>query len=468
VTDAILNVSRGAIYDSKSIPLNIESPIPPREICELAEPLFAAIKKSFQPGARKIDEKRDWWYRLFFAGIKAYDASGCVRYGSKRTVETPAIMHQVIDCAVEAGYFRRVKSTQTDPLQSRLVPLPALDSHFPIGSPYSAGAAKSLVELRSRGRGKNRRHIPFDKTRPTALHYKNCLELINVVNAQAVVTYQKKCSFVSDYRQKYQEAWPVYRAVFTEKPDLTLNGRLYTSTPRGVQQLTGGHRGERRTLLINGQPTVEIDYSGFHPRLLYHRLGIAFNSDPYEFGPEIATRRNQDDLREAKRDLNKQVLNAAINARSPRAAINACKGAARFYNYKTNSRKWGKKLKKAIKLRAALESTGLSFAGIYDAAVGAHGPVGQYFCSDAGLWLMNLDGKLALDIMHYFACRNIPCLSVHDSFIVDYRHEAELRGVMIGFYHERFGFDPKLKTDYGFPPPPALKAVAVSRYRDAA
>ena len=39
----------------------------------------------------------------------------------------------------------------------------------------------------------------------------------------------------------------------------------------------------RACIQINGNDTVEIDYSGMHLRMLYHRMGEDYRKDPYGF-----------------------------------------------------------------------------------------------------------------------------------------------------------------------------------------
>ncbi len=52
---------------------------------------------------------------------------------------------------------------------------------------------------------------------------------------------------------------------------------------------------------------------------------------------------------------------------------------------------------------------------------------------------------LALDVLSHFAKRGIPCLGVHDSFIVPAVHKSELWQVMTDCHRERIGFLPVIK-----------------------
>ena len=62
--------------------------------------------------------------------------------------------------------------------------------------------------------------------------------------------------------------------------------------------------------------------------------------------------------------------------------------------------------------------------------------------TDLDLRLMTIDGAIALDVLSHFAERAIPCLGVHDSFVVPRHSEAELREMMLRVYREKFAYFP--------------------------
>jgi hypothetical protein len=39
----------------------------------------------------------------------------------------------------------------------------------------------------------------------------------------------------------------------------------------------------RKTMVINGEPTTELDYSGLHIRMLYHHVGIDYRDECYVY-----------------------------------------------------------------------------------------------------------------------------------------------------------------------------------------
>ena len=165
----------------------------------------------------------------------------------------------------------------------------------------------------------------------------------------------------------------------------------------------------RKHLIIDGKATVEVDYSGLHPAILYAKEGLPLPEDPY-------TRI----LGSQHRDLSKTLFNALINAkRDPKAPPRGVK--IRFSDQPLN---W-----EQIKER------------IYE----IHAPIREHFGKGSGLWLMHEDSVLATGVLHHFADMGVPCLPVHDSFIVHHGYEKDLRKKMRELFAERYGYAPNLK-----------------------
>lgn len=67
--------------------------------------------------------------------------------------------------------------------------------------------------------------------------------------------------------------------VFNESPKFKLGGRHYGATHQGLSEEL------RKFLTINREKTAEIDFQGFHPRLLYHwKAKTDYRGDPYTPG----------------------------------------------------------------------------------------------------------------------------------------------------------------------------------------
>ncbi len=400
-----------------------------------ADALFSRL----QLKGYKLNEKRQFWHRLFNAAKLAHHHAGCVMYPrNSNHPEWSSIRQQVIDAAVLAGLFRDTRSRPGwSSHMSRLIPTPQLAEYVEADPwAFDPDATPPVpVELRD---SETDLSITFDRENPAIAPVVRRLERVNAINAQ----YRIEC--------KVEDAWgnvttrqlrPFHFAIFHD--DWGRHGRIYTGK-YGHQNLS---KIERSTITFDGEPSIELDYSGLHPRMIYHLKGIDFRHDPYR----LWGRKTTADLRY----IAKMVLNAAINARDRRTALSACNLAMRSKS-KAGGWKTGKALHKAIQLREALRRTRVSFAEAYDKAQEKHRPIADKFGSGAGTELMSLDGKIALDVIYHFAKRSIPCLGVHDSWIVPKHAESKLRETMMNVYERKLGFLPVVPEEsdcFDFHPP---------------
>lgn len=162
----------------------------------------------------------------------------------------------------------------------------------------------------------------------------------------------------------------------------------------------------RNYIEINRKPTVEVDFSAHHIRMLYARDGLIPPDDPYEIEDCPFTR---DDLKTAFLVL--------INASGRETTIKAC----------------GKQgVKQADEILAFLEIH--------------HKPIAHYFYTGMGLTLQFEDSMLAEEIMLRMLERGATVLPVHDSFIVRNSYEDELKTVMEEVFTEMYKAKPAMKT----------------------
>jgi len=150
----------------------------------------------------------------------------------------------------------------------------------------------------------------------------------------------------------------------------------------------------RKYIIINGNSTVELDYSGVHIQLLYAIQGINYaarNEDPYrlEGFPH--------------RKLNKLVLLTAINAQNDKDAVKAT---------------WSQIRKDKLLMEYGLSSH-KPLHDILEALKRKHHEIQDCIASGYGIKLQYIDSQIAERIVEYFTTRKIPILTVHDSFIVE-------------------------------------------------
>ncbi len=165
-------------------------------------------------------------------------------------------------------------------------------------------------------------------------------------------------------------------------------GRFYGGWWQGVPSKC------RRFIRVNGKLTVEVDYSAFHPSILYALEGQKLRSDAYDIGLPN---------REQTRPWLKVAFNGLLNAKSLK--INA----PSEFDERVAGCSWDDVLKRVLK---------------------KHSCVKYRFGTGYGLRLQRIDSDMAEKVLLYFAKMNVACLPIHDSFIVHSGYEGELVDVM--------------------------------------
>jgi hypothetical protein len=164
-------------------------------------------------------------------------------------------------------------------------------------------------------------------------------------------------------------------------------------------QLQNLPKSQRKEILFDKEPTLEIDYSGMHPHLLYHLQGDNFSGDPYEV---VGFDRN----------TVKVAFNTLINRDSRKHKGAAAKSLARNLNMSLEEAK-------------ALEN----------ALYKLHPRITGYFNTGYGLRLQKLDSQIAYEVMMIFFMRiKRPVLMIHDSAIVSVRDVETLKLSMVDAY----------------------------------
>ncbi|MCD4820760.1 MAG: hypothetical protein K8R11_01495 [Methanococcoides sp.] len=169
----------------------------------------------------------------------------------------------------------------------------------------------------------------------------------------------------------------------------------------------------RKDILIDSQPTAEIDFSAYHILMLYHKKRIDYPYDPYSVceGPEM-------------RNIYKSVGLISINAKNNKSAYGAINDELEKNNIP---------LPKIDKPLVSLIKTFRD----------AHKPIEQYLFSGIGLTLQNIDSHIMNAILKSLMDKGILGLSVYDSVIVAEQHEAVTKEVMTKEYKKIMGFNPR-------------------------
>lgn len=213
------------------------------------------------------------------------------------------------------------------------------------------------------------------------------------------------------------------RSIFNET--FEFGGRFYGGIWQEIP------RRERQKLCLNGEPTVELDYGALHMVLAYASVGLDYASlfgsgnDAYAL-PVLSD--FQDSL--VARRIAKGLTLCSLNAKTNAKAINGYRYDVRrkivtWVNDNGTPRRHHDEVARLIS-----KLTFAEFSMILDAIKEKHVPIRDLLASGIGRTLQNTDSKVAELVLRHFTDRNIPCLGVHDSFIVAKRYVQELEDVM--------------------------------------
>ena len=155
----------------------------------------------------------------------------------------------------------------------------------------------------------------------------------------------------------------------------------------------------RAALTIDGEPVVELDFRTCHLRLLAALHGFLIDTETIDPFERPGHRRS---------DL-KLAFNVLVNASSARQARRALAAELRpDYGSATNNR-----------VRGLIEEIQTAFPALS----------GSWFTA-IGRRLQNIDSAICARVQRRLRHAGIPCLSVHDSFIVPVRNSDQLTSIM--------------------------------------
>lgn len=138
----------------------------------------------------------------------------------------------------------------------------------------------------------------------------------------------------------------------------------------------------RQYLRFNGEPTVEVDFKGMHPSILYNKEDATLEGDPYE-------------IEGFDRNKVKTAFNIMLNREGSKGRISAASSIA--YNLD-------------IDQAGAIE--------LENAILKKHEQIKHYFNTGYGLELQKKDSELVLELLKIFIRDNKPIITIHDSAIV--------------------------------------------------
>jgi hypothetical protein len=157
----------------------------------------------------------------------------------------------------------------------------------------------------------------------------------------------------------------------------------------------------RKYIILNGEPTIELDFSSIHILLLYAHLGENFldeGTDAYTIDGH--------DFRKAM----KVVMMSAINAQEDERVDGETKAIQAA---------WKTLVMKCNKDRVlnGVDSHDQLYT-MLEALKERHQPIATFLSSGKGIELMREDSDIAIELIKQHTKMHVPILTVHDSFIV--------------------------------------------------
>lgn len=240
--------------------------------------------------------------------------------------------------------------------------------------------------------------------------------------------YNEKLKEVTVKANGFDVPETFFRRVFSG--DFSSGGRFY-ETKSSIQK---SPESIRKTVTIDGEPTVEKDYKYLHVAMAYEEKGIQFEKDPYDFDLDIEidekaidrwckTNGIDKDTYDPVRNFKKTVLLVLMNATGIESAISGIR-----YNVAKDFSK---------KLGSSRKFVGIVNAPVKEAvkkAMEYHKDISEYFCSGVGIRFQNLDSRMVEYCISQFLKIDEVLFPVHDSLIIKSSCSDKAEQVMTDAY----------------------------------
>lgn len=262
-------------------------------------------------------------------------------------------------------------------------------------------------------RRKNKPSISYEDT-PEVIQLRDNLKRINLLLARTAICLNMD----SDRFKEMQEGLLVGDDVYQRPVDLSANYLQRIFNKGSFKQ--GGRffnawwvtiRKEYRQLItLDGEPTIEFDYVGMNPTMLYAMKGHELKGDPYK--PEgVLSEIKRDDI---KLTFNKLVFGDKMPTRTPKGMI---------------------------------LPNGMKYKQVVQAVVDRHKVIEEYFGTAMSGTMQHQDSCIAEEVLLQLVDMGIPALPIHDSFIVKKSDQKALDKVMKQVFKEHTGVEPQLRLE---------------------
>lgn len=248
----------------------------------------------------------------------------------------------------------------------------------------------------------NKRHIDleYEDTEETSAMRQEVLAY-----REFLKQFDIQCTSWREYTRK--DAYKMKRGFIR---DFNLGGRLYAGF---WQYMPSEHR---KDITIDGVPTVEYDYRNCQLKITYALEGVFYEEDAY------MVEGLSDPLgRSALKATSLICLNTVDNKQAVQALTSKLREISGVYDYL--------KVKK------------MNAKSLIDIFMEKHKRIESWFFGQSGLKLQRIDSEICMNIINEMMSRNIPVLTIHDSFIVQTSFEHELMQVMVNQWQKHLEVD---------------------------
>jgi hypothetical protein len=322
-----------------------------------------------------------------------------------------AVMIDIVTKLKEHRVIGFCKGDQSARRQSRVLAASRLTQYFEAAPPLEL-AWRDPIVLQIKNEDGSRERLAFGD-----LDYKPISAMRESVEAYQALL-DNSCIDIANADNRYIQRQKWNRKAHREEAytvQITGNNRVERIFYRGDWNLGGRFHGGfwqsvgkhyRKNILIDDCETVEQDYSSLHVNLCYGLIQQAPpKGDLYVVGLKSVQGMK------IERNWVKTLTLMAINAPSEHKAYKSFRNS-----FKRGS--FGKKL------------TNKSLKEMMISIKERHSGIEQFFFSDKGVELMRIDGEITAYVVDHFTSKDVPILTVHDSYIAKRENEGELREVM--------------------------------------
>lgn len=260
---------------------------------------------------------------------------------------------------------------------------------------------------------------------------KEPVQFRNTKQTQRLEEVVKKINLLNDIctvRDKFGNVLNnFYCRVFNN--DFGHGGRFYRADVLRLPHSEG--RLGRYDITINGNPVVEIDYGNLHFRIAAVRERINLDNVSSDVYMGILEPHEKTD---SNRAIVKLAVNIMFNSIDDDAAIGAIQMEMNF-KYKGDE---------TLTLKTGTE--------VFNRVKSAYPQFESLFCNGDGYGsvLQNYDSELAACVLDVMAGKSIPCLPVHDSFIVERQYQRILESAMGECFRKLFQVDVSVPVGVGY------------------